>query len=80
MTDILTRELLGKTVVRADGTTIGPLCDVTVDSESGTLRELVVDQPRQLESMVTDEVDDNRLRIPVSLVKTIDETVVITID
>ncbi|SIS10591.1 PRC-barrel domain-containing protein [Natronorubrum thiooxidans] len=80
MGDVMARDLRGKSIVETDGTTLGTLYNVTIDPDSGMLCDLVVEPREEPSSMVTDETDDDRLRIPVGLVKTVNDRIIIDTD
>ncbi|QLG48730.1 PRC-barrel domain-containing protein [Natrinema halophilum] len=78
MSDILARNLGGKHIVGIDGTDFGTLHTITMDPKSGTLRDLVVDshsQPSSAPSIRSDA--DDRLRIPVSRIETVNDQIVV---
>lgn len=77
MSNIIARDIQGKSIVSTSGTTIGTLHNITMDAESGVLCDLIVDQPKQISSMVADENDDNHLRIPVSMVETVGDHIIV---
>ncbi|QFU82297.1 PRC-barrel domain-containing protein [Natronorubrum aibiense] len=80
MSEVMARDLQGKSIVGTDGTTFGTLYNVTMDHESGMLCNLIVEPHKESSSMVTDETDDNRLHIPVSRVKTVNDQIIIDTD
>lgn len=77
MSEILARDLQGKSIVGTDGTTFGTLYNVTMTPESGVLCDLVVDPHR---STAPADTDDGRLRIPIGRVKTVNDQIVIDTD
>ncbi|QCS41580.1 PRC-barrel domain-containing protein [Natrinema versiforme] len=78
MSDILARNLDGKPVVGIDGTDFGTLYTITMDLESGALRDLVVDARGRASTGDTARADgDDRLQIPVSRVETVNDRIVI---
>jgi sporulation protein YlmC with PRC-barrel domain len=77
MNEFLVRDLQGMSVVRSDGTTIGSLSDITMNCESGTLRDLIIDLPGQPSSQVPAETSNGQLRIPVKLIETVNDKIVI---
>lgn len=80
MAEILSRSLVGKSIVGIDGTTFGTLYNITMDHESGCLHELIV-EPQHPSSGTTIRTDeDDRLRIPISQVKTVSDQIVIQYD
>lgn len=80
MNEILGRDLQQKSIVGTNGTSFGTLYNVTMKPKSGELCNLVVDPHDQSSSMVTDETDDDRLRIPVSQIKTVNDQIIIDTD
>lgn len=77
MSEILARRLTEKPIVGIDGTDFGTLATVTMDPESGVLRDLVVDRPSRAASGTTDRSEDGRLRIPVSRIETVNDRIVV---
>ncbi|SER09181.1 PRC-barrel domain-containing protein [Natrinema salaciae] len=78
MNELLARNLSGKPIVGIDGTDFGTLSTVTMDPESGALRDLVVDRPSRLSSTAPGRPDDDgRLRIPVSHIETVNDQIVV---
>ena len=80
MSQLLTRDLRGKTIVRSDGKRIGTLSTVTMDPKSGALYDLVVDQPSQPPADSSADTGDGRLRIPVRLVKAVNDRIIVNTD
>ncbi|TYL36924.1 hypothetical protein CV102_19390 [Natronococcus pandeyae] len=77
MRDILARDLQEKSIVGTDGRTFGTLYNITMDPDSGMLRDLVVDPH---ESKTTADTDDGRYRIPIGRVKTVRDQIIIDTD
>ncbi|ELY68123.1 PRC-barrel domain-containing protein [Natrinema versiforme] len=78
MSEILARTLGGKPVVGIDGTDFGTLSTVTMDPDSGALRDLVVDARGQTSAAdVPRGGDDGRLQIPVSRVEAVNDQIVV---
>lgn len=68
---------MGKSIVRADGTDVGTLHNVTVNAESGVLRNLVVNPHGQFTARGYTETDEGRLLVPIERVKTVTDRIVI---
>ncbi|WP_254524962.1 PRC-barrel domain-containing protein [Natrinema caseinilyticum] len=79
MREILARNLGGKPIVGIDGTDFGILATITMDPKSGALRDLVVETGRPSAVSVRSD-GDNRLRIPVSNVETVNDQIVVRTD
>ena len=77
MSEILARDLSGKRIVGTNGTVVGRLHTVTMDPESGALRDLVVESDAQSAATATERSDDERLRIPVDRVETVKDQIVV---
>lgn len=81
MSEILARDLMGKTVVGTDGTIFGTLYTITLNHGSGTLCELVVDPHEQLSSRaMASKTDEGRLLVSVDRVRTVTDQIVIDRD
>ncbi|MFC6765854.1 PRC-barrel domain-containing protein [Natrinema soli] len=81
MSELFARSLSGKPIVGIDGTDYGTLYTITMDPESGSLRDLVVDAGRRPSSVITSRSDDDgRLRIPVSNIESVNDQIVVRSD
>ena len=79
MTEVLADNLSGKAVMGADGTELGMLYNITMDHQSGNLRDLVVEPdeetPRDAVDATVDEA--GRFRIPVTRVQAVKDYIVV---
>ena len=81
MSELFARRLSGKPIVGIDGTDYGTLATITMDPESGSLRDLVVVSDSGPSSVITSlSDDDGRLRIPVSNIETVNDRIVVRSD
>lgn len=78
MSEILTQRLVGKSIVGIDGTVLGTLSNVTIDLESGALRELVVEPDEQSPpSIAARSGDDGRMRVPIDRIESVSDRIVV---
>lgn len=79
MTELLANSLHNKSVLKADGSEVGAIYNLTMYVDSGELSHLVVEpRKRYLDQSVPFETDENgRLLIPVSRVETIKDHIII---
>lgn len=81
MNEILAQSLGGKPIVGIDGTDFGTLHTITMDPVSGALKDLVIDSRSRVSSAPSIRPDgDNRLRIPVSRIETVNDQIVVRSD
>ena len=79
MADVLAENLSDKSVVGADGTEIGPLHNITIDLQTGSLGDLLV-EPNEEYSVGSGgySVDENGLlHVPVSQVQAVKDYIVV---
>jgi sporulation protein YlmC with PRC-barrel domain len=77
MADILAENLSGKSVMGADGAELGMLYNITMDINSGGLKELIV-EPDEGDTDTTFPTDEEgRYRVPVSQVQAVRDYIVI---
>ncbi|WP_255171006.1 PRC-barrel domain-containing protein [Natrononativus amylolyticus] len=79
MDEMLSGELLDRSVVTTDGTTIGSLTDVTIDQRSGELLALVVESRREAipDTITCERTDRGTVHIPIGEVDSIRDHIVI---
>ena len=78
MPDVLARNLIDKAVIGSDGTELGTLSTVTMDTETGQLHDLLI-TPR---SETTEQVDlereeDGRYAVPIGRVQAVKDHIVV---
>ncbi|QSW99860.1 PRC-barrel domain-containing protein [Haloterrigena alkaliphila] len=80
MTEILTRRLVGKSIVGTDGTVFGTLSTITMDPESGALCDLVVEPRGDGRSKRNKPLDDEgRMHIPFGRIETVRDQIVVQV-
>jgi len=80
MAGILAENLSGKAVMGTDGVEIGDLYNITMDTDTGRLRNLLV-TPREAfepEDDALDRDDAGRLRVPVASVQAVKDYIVVS--
>ncbi|MFP9060255.1 PRC-barrel domain-containing protein [Natrialbaceae archaeon A-chndr2] len=79
MSDILAENLSGKSVMGSDGTELGMLYNITMDLNSGKLRDLVIDPDEQLPAHTVefDSNDAGQFLVPVSRVQAVKDYIVV---
>lgn len=79
MADVLAENLSKKAVMGSDGTEIGTMYNITMDLDTGELRDLLVtprsDLPRG--KVEFDRDDGGRFRVPVSRVQAVKDYIVV---
>lgn len=78
MPDVLARNLIDKAVIGSDGTELGTLSTVTMDSETGRLGDLVI-TPRSetVEQVDLERDDEGRYTIPIGSVQAVKDHIVV---
>jgi len=78
MAEILAENLSGKAVMGSDGADLGMLYNITMDLDSGSLQDLLV-EPNEERSVQTEFESDSagRLRIPVGRVQAVKDHMII---
>jgi sporulation protein YlmC with PRC-barrel domain len=78
MPDVLARNLLDKAVMGSDGTELGTLSTMTVDTETGRLHDLVI-APRNdtTEQPDLDRDDEGRYTVPIGNVQAVKDHIVV---
>jgi sporulation protein YlmC with PRC-barrel domain len=76
MTEILAENLSGKDVMGSDGAEIGSLYNITMDLDSGTLHDLVI-EPSESYRGEFDRDDQGRVLVPVSRVQAVKDHMIV---
>ncbi|MFC4436709.1 MULTISPECIES: PRC-barrel domain-containing protein [Natrialbaceae] len=79
MSEILAENLSGKSVMGSDGTELGMLYNITMDINSGTLHDLIIEPDEELPDRAVDfETDDvGRFLVPVNRVRAVKDYIVV---
>ena len=79
MSEILARNVSGKSVVGADGTDLGILFNVTMDLKTGTLHDLIVEPDEDVDGnrVDFDRDEEGRYLIPVNRVQAVKDHIVV---
>lgn len=78
MGEILTQRLVGKSIVGIDGTVLGTLATITIDLESGALRELVVEPGERTPPSIASKSDgDGHVRVPIERIESVSDRIVV---
>lgn len=79
MSDVLAENLFGRLVMGSDGTELGMLYNITVDTHSGELHDLVVEPDEEVATRSVDfEQDDTgRFYIPIDRVRAVKDYIVV---
>ena len=78
MPEILAENLSGKAIMGADGAELGMLYNITMDADTGTLRNLVVEPSAAAESGTDFEGDgDGHLLVPISRVQAVKDHIIV---
>jgi sporulation protein YlmC with PRC-barrel domain len=77
MAEILAENLSGKAVMGSDGTELGMLYNITMDSNSGRLHNLVVEPDEMLRDSDFPVDDAGRLLIPVTDVQAVKDHMIV---
>jgi sporulation protein YlmC with PRC-barrel domain len=79
MPDVLARNLLDKAVMGSDGTELGTLSTVTLDTETGQLHDLVITPRNEVEGGIDLERDDEgRYTVPIGSVQAVKDHIVVS--
>jgi sporulation protein YlmC with PRC-barrel domain len=76
MAEILAENLSGKDVMGSDGAEIGSLYNITMDLDSGTLHDLVI-EPSESYRGEFDRDDQGRVLVPVSRVQAVKDHMIV---
>jgi sporulation protein YlmC with PRC-barrel domain len=79
MADVLAENLSDKSVVGADGTEIGPLHNITMDLQTGSLGDLLV-EPNEAYAVGSSPFaadEDGLLHVPVARVQAVKDYIVV---
>ena len=77
MAEILAENLSGKAVMGTDGTELGMLYNITMDSNSGRLENLVVDPDDMLREANFETDSGGRLLVPVTRVQAVKDHMIV---
>ena len=78
MPDVLARNLIDKAVIGSDGTELGTLSTVTMDTETGRLGDLVITPRSETREQINAELDeDGRYTVPISSVRAVKDHIVV---
>jgi len=77
MADILAENLSGKSVMGADGAELGMLYNITMDINSGGLKELIVEPDEGVTDTTFPTDEEGRYRVPVSQIQAVRDYIVI---
>ncbi|SDJ55868.1 PRC-barrel domain-containing protein [Natronorubrum texcoconense] len=79
MVELLAKSLTKKSVVGVDGVDFGTVHNLTLNTTSGKLNDLVVDPSARIKSRSLDfETDENgRLLVPVDRIRVVKDTIVV---
>ena len=78
MPDVLARNLLDKAVMGSDGTELGTLSTMTVDTETGRLHDLVVTPRNDTDAQIDlDRDDEGRYTVPIGSVQAVKDHIVV---
>ncbi|ERG93373.1 MAG: hypothetical protein J07HQW1_03434 [Haloquadratum walsbyi J07HQW1] len=79
MSEQLAKNLSGKAVMGSDGTQLGSLYNVEMDLNSGALNDLLVSPHSEIltDQLQFDVDDQGRIRVPVNLVQSVEDYIVV---
>ncbi|ERG95503.1 PRC-barrel domain-containing protein [Haloquadratum walsbyi] len=79
MSEQLAKNLSGKAVMGSDGTQLGSLYNVEMDVKSGELNDLLVSPHSEIltDQLQFDEDEQGRIRVPVNLVQSVEDYIVV---
>jgi sporulation protein YlmC with PRC-barrel domain len=78
MPQILAENLSGKAVMGADGAEIGMLYNITMDTETGTLLDLVIEPGANVGGETSFEGDgDGHLLVPIARVQAVKDHIIV---
>ena len=77
MAAILAENLSGKAVMGSDGAEIGGLYNITMDIDSGRLRNLIIDPNEHIDSSDFDTDEQGRLLVPVGRVQAVKDHMIV---
>jgi sporulation protein YlmC with PRC-barrel domain len=79
MSELLAENLSGKAVMGSDGTELGMLYNVTMDIDTGSLQDLVVEPHDEVPDRKVDleENDAGRYEVPVGRVESVKDYIVV---
>jgi sporulation protein YlmC with PRC-barrel domain len=77
MTEILAENLSGKAVMGSDGAELGGLYNITMDIETGRLRDLLIEPNEDREETGFDFDEAGRIRVPVGRVQAVKDHMIV---
>ena len=77
MAEILAENLSGKAVTGSDGAELGMLYNITMDIDSGRLRNLIIDPNEHIDSSDFDTDEQGRLLVPVGRVQAVKDHMIV---
>jgi len=77
MAEILAENLSGKAVMGSDGAELGMLYNITMDLDSGHLKDLVIDPDESYTGGEFDTNAEGRLLVPISRVQAVKDHMII---
>jgi sporulation protein YlmC with PRC-barrel domain len=77
MAEILAENLSGKAVTGSDGAELGMLYNITMDLESGQLRNLIIDPNEHIDTDDFDVDESGHLLVPVNRVQAVKDHMII---
>jgi sporulation protein YlmC with PRC-barrel domain len=77
MAEILAENLSGKAVTGSDGAELGMLYNITMDMETGRLRNLIVDPNEHLDTSDFEADGEGRILIPVERVQAVKDHMIV---
>ncbi|MDG5777340.1 PRC-barrel domain-containing protein [Haloarculaceae archaeon H-GB2-1] len=77
MAEILAENLSGKSVTGSDGSEIGMLYNITMDLDTGTLKNLIIEPNEHIRDTGFDRDDQGHLLVPVSRVQAVKDHMIV---
>lgn len=77
MAEILAENLSGKAVTGTDGAELGMLYNITMDMDSGALRNLIVEPNEHIDNPGFDVDEKGHLLVPVSRVQAVKDHMIV---
>ncbi|MFC7140370.1 PRC-barrel domain-containing protein [Halosimplex aquaticum] len=77
MAEILAENLSGKAVTGTDGAEMGMLYNITMDLETGRLRDLIIDPNEHLDTTQFEVDEEGHLLVPVDRVQAVKDHMIV---
>ena len=79
MSDIFARNLIGMTVVGTQGALVGEVADITTNTRTGTILNLLIKSDYETEQEAVDIIpdEDGLFRLPIERVRAVRDTIVV---